>query len=100
MEKRAEIHAQIESHREEKAREAAGAGETPLADLPGDLRPVLMAVATKGQGVVNEHFGHAKEFLVYEASPSGIRFIGHRKAEQYCSGDDTCGEGESTLARE
>jgi nitrogen fixation protein NifB len=97
MEKRAEIHAQIESHREEKAREAAGAEETPLADLPGDLRPVLMAVATKGQGVVNEHFGHAKEFLVYEASPSGIRFIGHRKAEQYCSGDDTCGEGESTL---
>ncbi|MCB1512735.1 MAG: nitrogenase cofactor biosynthesis protein NifB, partial [Hyphomicrobiaceae bacterium] len=97
MEKRAEIHAQIEAHRAEQAAAAAGEEANPLGDLPADLRPVLMAVATQGQGIVNQHFGHAKEFLVYEASPAGVRFIGHRKAEQYCSGDDTCGEGESTL---
>ncbi|MEL6978374.1 MAG: nitrogenase cofactor biosynthesis protein NifB [Pseudomonadota bacterium] len=96
MERRAEIHAQIEAHRAEQAAEAPE-DPNPLSDLPESLRPVLMAVATKGQGVVNQHFGHAKEFLVYEASPAGVRFIGHRKAEQYCSGDDTCGEGESTL---
>ena len=96
MERRAEIHAQIEAHRAAKTAEA-GTADNPFADLPGDLRPVLMAVASKGQGVVNQHFGHAKEFLVYEASAAGVRFIGHRKAEQYCSGDDTCGEGESTL---
>jgi nitrogen fixation protein NifB len=29
-----------------------------------------MAVATKGGGVINEHFGHAREFLIYEASAS------------------------------
>ncbi|MEO0810491.1 MAG: nitrogenase cofactor biosynthesis protein NifB [Pseudomonadota bacterium] len=106
MTKRAEIHAQIEAHRAEKKREAdaeAAANLTAnptanlLGDLPGDLRPVLMAVATRGHGIVNEHFGHAKEFLVYEASPSGVRFIGCRRAAQYCSGDDTCGEGESKL---
>ncbi len=97
MEKRAEVHAQIEAHRAEQAAEAAAEDANPLGDLPADLRPVLMAVATQGQGIVNQHFGHAKEFLVYEASPAGVRFIGHRKAEQYCSGDDTCGEGESTL---
>jgi nitrogen fixation protein NifB len=60
-------------------------------------RPVLMAVATSGQGVINMHFGHAKEFLIYEASPDGVRFISHRKADQYCGGDSTCGDGESTL---
>jgi len=97
MEKRAEIHAQIEAHRVEKEREAEAEEANPLSDLPNDLRPVLMAVATKGQGVVNQHFGHAKEFLVYEASPSGVRFIGHRQAEQYCGGDDTCGDGESKI---
>ena len=97
MEKRAEVHAQIEAHRAEKEREAVAEAANPLGDLPSDLRPVLMAVATKGQGIVNQHFGHAKEFLIYEASPAGVRFIGHRKAEQYCGGDDTCGEGESTL---
>jgi len=59
-------------------------------------RRVLMAVAAKG-GLVAVHFGHAKEFLVYEASADGAKFVGHRKAEQYCAGDETCGDGESVL---
>ena len=59
-------------------------------------RRVLMAVAAKG-GLVAVHFGHAKEFLVYEASAEGAKFVGHRKAEQYCAGDETCGDGESVL---
>ncbi len=61
-------------------------------------RRVLMAVAAKG-GLVAVHFGHAKEFLVYEASAEGAKFVGHRKAEQYCAGDETCGDGESVLDR-
>jgi nitrogen fixation protein NifB len=64
-----------------------------------DTRPVLMAVAGKN-GLVGEHFGHAREFLIYEASPSGVRFIGHRKTDLYCSGLDTCGEGDEASASE
>ncbi|MEN2495194.1 MAG: FeMo cofactor biosynthesis protein NifB [Hyphomicrobiaceae bacterium hypho_1] len=93
MEKRAEVHAQIEAHRARKEQESVTWVANPLGDLPSNARPVLMAVATKGQGVVNQHFGHAKEFLIYEASPAGVRFIGHRRVDQYCSGDDNCGEG-------
>ena len=62
-------------------------------------RPVLMAVATKGGGVINEHFGHAGEFLIYEAVHGDVRFIGHRKTTPYCEGGDTCGDGESALDR-
>jgi nitrogen fixation protein NifB len=47
---------------------------------------VLVAVATKGGGRINQHFGHAKEFQVYEVSTKGIEFIGHRKVEEYCQG--------------
>jgi nitrogen fixation protein NifB len=47
---------------------------------------VLVAVATKGGGRINQHFGHATEFQVYEASAKGVAFIGHRKVEQYCEG--------------
>lgn len=65
----------------------------PPTAIPADARPVLMAVAAK-HGVVGEHFGHAREFLVYEASPAGVRFIGHRKTELYCTGLDTCGDGD------
>lgn len=37
-------------------------------DAAQDIK-VLIAVATKN-GVINEHFGHAKEFQVYELSAS------------------------------
>lgn len=100
MEKRKVIHQAIEaemnSKRAEKAEKAEQfANEEKLTTR----RPVLMAVATSGQGVINVHFGHAKEFLIYEASPDGVRFISHRKADQYCGGDTTCGDGESVLQR-
>ncbi|MCB1899179.1 nitrogenase cofactor biosynthesis protein NifB [Cognatazoarcus halotolerans] len=72
---------------------AAKAAKVPVhLSIAADTRPVLMAVAGKN-GVVAEHFGHAREFLIYEASPEGVRFISHRKTELYCAGLDTCGDG-------
>ncbi|MFT8559277.1 MAG: nitrogenase cofactor biosynthesis protein NifB [Acetobacter sp.] len=46
----------------------------------------LVAIATKGGGRINQHFGHATEFQIYEVSSQGIKFVGHRKTEQYCEG--------------
>jgi nitrogen fixation protein NifB len=74
------------------AKRGAKAAQPVMAELaPVGSRPVLMAVAAKN-GLVGEHFGHAKEFLVYEASPEGVRFISHRKTDLYCMGGDTCGD--------
>lgn len=103
MLKRAVIHAAIIEELDEKATKKArlAAMSVPAVspqETKGNHRPVLMAVATSGAGLINQHFGHAKEFLVYQASPAGVRFIGHRKVEQYCIGDDSCGEKESALA--
>ncbi|MFC5301606.1 nitrogenase cofactor biosynthesis protein NifB [Azospira restricta] len=83
MARRQEVHAALIGQME--------AARAPAPALPAAGRPVLMAVAAKN-GVVGEHFGHAREFLVYEASPQGVRFIGHRLAELYCGGADGCGE--------
>jgi nitrogen fixation protein NifB len=48
---------------------------------------ILVAVATKGGGRINQHFGHAREFQIYEASVAGVTFIGHRRVEDaYCQG--------------
>lgn len=80
--------------------EAKRALHAPMAvdhGIPVTARRVLMAVAGKN-GLVAEHFGHAREFLVYEASPTGVRFIGHRKTDLYCAGLDTCGEGDEVSA--
>ncbi|BCK87016.1 FeMo cofactor biosynthesis protein NifB [Sideroxyarcus emersonii] len=120
MKMRAEVHAAINEELESKrlAKEAkvqlvniqglkgspspqsspaSGRGSNSEKQLLIPARPVLMAVATKGGGVINEHFGHASEFLIYEASSEGVRFIGHRKTIPYCEGGDTCGDGESAL---
>nr|WP_321463538.1 nitrogenase cofactor biosynthesis protein NifB [uncultured Cohaesibacter sp.] len=67
------------------------------APLPAGLRPVLMAVASSGQGLINQHFGSAKEFMIYEVSPKGARLIGHRKTAQYCTGPVNCGDGDAAL---
>jgi nitrogen fixation protein NifB len=113
MVKRAELRAQITAELDAKRAKAHApkVPQTPvsqvitlhrrvaekLPEIPAG-RPVLMAVAAKGP-VINIHFGHAKEFMVYEATAQGARFVGHRKAEAYCSGDETCGETESVLDR-
>jgi len=54
---------------------------------------ILVAVASKGKGRINEHFGHAREFQVYEVGTDGVQFIGHRRVDQYCEGG--FGEAES-----
>ncbi len=55
-----------------------------LADAQG-IR-MLIAVATKGHGKINEHFGHATEFQIYEIDASGTKFVGHRRVDLYCQG--------------
>jgi len=100
MLKRAEVHASIEAEREAaKQKKSEAFVSLDFLKPKKQTRPVLMAVATSGGGVINQHFGHAKEFLIYEASPTDVRFISHRKVDLYCSGDDTCGDGESVLAK-
>jgi nitrogen fixation protein NifB len=51
-----------------------------------DRAALLLAVCTKGGGRINQHFGHASEFQIYEVDRAGIRFIGHRRADHYCQG--------------
>lgn len=50
------------------------------------------AVATKSGMVVDTHFGHAKEFYIYEYHDGRIRFSGKRKVTQYCRGEEMCEE--------
>jgi nitrogen fixation protein NifB len=97
MEKRAQLHETFRQKLDAKQAEAQHKVKEPTLLAPEGTRPVLMAIASKGGGLINQHFGHAREFMVYEASPAGVRFIGHRKTDLYCSGGDTCGEAESSL---
>lgn len=101
MVKRAQVHEAIaqELEAKEAAKQENEIVTVQFGEQVKEYRPVLMAIATTGGGVINQHFGHANEFLVYEASKDGVRFIGHRKTDLYCEGGDTCGDGESVLSK-
>ncbi len=74
----------VESERMAKA----AAKQAELSTCSGKFSDIAIqvAVATKGGGRINEHFGHAKEFQIYEIGTAGVKFVGHRRVDLYCQG--------------
>ncbi len=112
MARRAEVHAAIEANRAAQHQQRnetfvsittlqRSRPQTQTRPTPGPA--ARFAVATTGGGIVNEHFGHAREFLIYEAAGRGgevdVRFVGARKVDLYCAGGETCGDAEDALAK-
>lgn len=73
---------------EEERQAVVAAKHAELEGLAGAMSDIkiLVAVATKGSGRINEHFGHASEFQIYELSTAGAKFVGHRRVDLYCQG--------------
>jgi len=86
FEKRKEFHAGIEGFRNNLAKAKAEAETQTTETVAQAGPPILLAVASKGNGLVNQHFGHAKEFMIYEVDGVTARFIAHRKIDHYCQG--------------
>lgn len=83
-EKRSEYRAVIDREREHRDSAVAMAADDLSGVSAEDSR--LVAVCTKGSGRINQHFGHAREFQIYEVDRGGVRLVGHRRAAQYCQG--------------
>jgi nitrogen fixation protein NifB len=89
LDKRRAYQEKVEAERQaqQSAKQAAVAASQSQGGMEMKL---LVAVATKGQGKINQHFGHATEFQIYEidAAKGNITtaFIGHRRVDLYCQG--------------
>ena len=53
---------------------------------PANVGEILVAVATKGEGQIDLHFGHADDFAIFSVWDGGVRFIETRLVEHYCQG--------------
>ena len=86
---------------EVKRQAVVAARNAELATLAGERSDIsiMIAVATKGGGRINEHFGHAKEFQIYEVSAAGSKFVGHRRVDNYCQGGYAEEESLETVVR-
>ncbi len=81
-----ELYREVVERERAQRQASAEASRRILALLSAPAR--LVAICSKGGGRINQHFGHAREFLVYEVDGRGVRFVGHRKAQNYCLGGD------------
>jgi predicted Fe-Mo cluster-binding NifX family protein len=48
---------------------------------------MLIAVASKDGREINQHFGHAERFLIYEVEQGEVKLVDEKKVERYCSFD-------------
>lgn len=95
LDARKKRHEMIESWRKhlDQANERIKIEQASREELSSDGITKLIAVTSHGEGVINMHFGSAKEFLIYEAGDKAIKFVMHRKVESsYCSGEENCGQ--------
>jgi len=53
-------------------------------------KPILFAVSSKSGILVDQHFGHASDFYIYEYKNKSIRFKERRSVTKYCEGSDSC----------
>ncbi|MBL8387227.1 MAG: nitrogenase cofactor biosynthesis protein NifB [Hydrogenophaga sp.] len=75
---------EVERQAQHAAKQDALAASAAI-EVDQDMK-VLVAVATKGGGRVNEHFGHVTEFQIFEVSAAEALFVGHRRVDLYCQG--------------
>jgi predicted Fe-Mo cluster-binding NifX family protein len=48
---------------------------------------MLIAVASRDGKEINQHFGHAERFLIYEVEGDEVKLVDEKKVERYCSYD-------------
>lgn len=48
---------------------------------------MLIAVTSKDGKEINQHFGHAERFLIYEVNGSDVRLKEEKAVERYCTYD-------------
>jgi nitrogen fixation protein NifB len=85
LETRQAVHIGIEQNRAAIAQKKK-TSKAPVGKSNTETPSVLIAVATRGGGLVNQHFGHAQEFVIYEVNAQDVKFVGHRKILDYCKG--------------
>ena len=54
------------------------------------VKPFRVAVTSKYLRLVDQHFGHAERFLIYETDGKTNRLIEQRQTSKYCSGNEFC----------
>ena len=70
--------------------------ETVSTELLGKAS-IRFAVASKSGMLIDEHFGHAKAFYIYDYVNGKPVYIENRKVTKYCNGADDCDDEQDKI---
>ncbi|HEX3014950.1 MAG TPA: nitrogenase cofactor biosynthesis protein NifB [Desulfobacteria bacterium] len=56
----------------------------------GQAKQYRIAVTSKYGRLVDQHFGHATEFSIYEGNHGAFKLVEKRRVDQYCAGNEEC----------
>ena len=65
---------------------------------PAVARKIRIAVASKTGMTVDQHFGQAEQFYIYESDGDAASYVETRSVSRYCNGMDDCGEKAGRMA--
>ncbi|TLM97401.1 nitrogenase cofactor biosynthesis protein NifB, partial [bacterium] len=74
---------------------AAQKKPAPAAVVPDSREHYRIAVASKHGKLVDQHFGYATEFAIYEGDGETFTLSETRKVDKYCAGVEECDTGET-----
>ncbi len=60
---------------------------------------IKVAVASRSGIMVDQHFGQADEFLIYETDANMTRYLERRGVKRYCQGSEACDDHDDRTAR-
>ncbi len=69
--------------------------EEKVDKVQQNAKIIKVAVTSKNGRLVDLHYGHAKEFMIYEINGSDFKYIETRQADKYCIGHEECDEEET-----
>jgi len=70
---------------------------TPETKNTANNKTFTVAVASHSGRVIDEHFGHVKEFKIYSCEAGSVRLIEERQIKQYCTGPEECDDEQLKL---
>ncbi|MDR3563634.1 MAG: nitrogenase cofactor biosynthesis protein NifB [Negativicutes bacterium] len=71
-----------------------GCREQEPAKVEPATRPYKIAVTSKNGKLVDLHFGHTTDFMVYQAADDAFELLERRQVAKYCDGPAGCDESE------
>ncbi|WP_070000137.1 nitrogenase cofactor biosynthesis protein NifB [Cellulosilyticum sp. I15G10I2] len=67
--------------------------------LETTMKPIRFAIASKSGMLIDEHFGHAKTFYIYDYKEGKPVYIENRNVNKYCEGSDACDEEQDKIEK-